>query len=155
MEQELASFDHVGAARIFAESMQSVLSSDEIANVSAELQAHQDAKQYPTKATIISAIFYLRFNIETTTDRHYNKVLKSFTGNAGGISSPGGGTMFGTIFTKDIEQLYAETKSFQFNASPVMLNVNFFGNGSKFLGNFMSGGVSTVGGTGGGSGRWK
>jgi hypothetical protein len=155
MENELVKADPAELIKLFTESMRSALPAEDIALVSSGLRAAQEGKQYPAKANVISAIFYLRFQIETTADRKYGNPIKTFTGNAGGISSPGGGALFGTVFTKDIELLYAETRSFQFNASPVMLNVNFFGKGSKFLGNFMSGGVSTVGGTGGGSGHWK
>lgn len=155
MDDVKLNYDPDLAAREFANSMAGLLEQDQIKAITADIMGTAAADQYPAKCTIISAIFYLRFTIEVTTDRGYGHVLKTFTGNAGGVSSPGGGVMFGTVFTKDLNRLYAETVSFQFNASPVMLNVNFFSKGHALLGNFMSGGVSTVGGTGGGTGRWK
>ncbi|QEN89292.1 VapA/VapB family virulence-associated protein [Labrys sp. KNU-23] len=155
MDDAKLNFDPNLAAREFANSMAGLLAQDQINAATADMLGAAAANQYPAKCSIISAIFYLRFTIEVTADRGYGRVLKTFTGNAGGISSPGGGALFGTVFTNDINRLYAETVSFQFNSSPVMLNVNFFSKGHAFLGNYMSGGVSTVGGTGGGSGHWK
>jgi hypothetical protein len=51
--------------------------------------------------------------------------------------------------------LYNNTQSFQFNATPVYLNINFFDGNGNFLGSFQSGGISTVLGTGGGNGSWS
>ena len=103
---------------------------------------------YGANGSVASMIFYLKFQVNVTGG-------KSFNGNAGGISSPGGGALFGDIYTDDINRLYSSTHSFQFNATPVYLNINFFDGNSNFLGSFQSGGISTVLGTGGGTGSWK
>lgn len=103
---------------------------------------------YPATGSVASMIFYLKFRVDVTNG-------KSFDGNAGGVSSPGGGALYGDIYTDDINRLYSDTVSFQFNATPVYTNLNFFDSHSNFLGSFQSGSVSTVLGTGGGKGSWS
>ncbi|MCK8495194.1 VapA/VapB family virulence-associated protein [Spirosoma sp. RP8] len=104
--------------------------------------------RYPATGSVASMIFYLKFRVDVTNG-------KSFEGNAGGVSSPGGGALFGDVYTDDIDRLYRDTVSFQFNATPVYTNLNFFDSHSNFLGSFQSGSVSTVLGTGGGKGSWS
>jgi hypothetical protein len=103
---------------------------------------------YPAKGSVASMVFYLQFQVAVTGG-------KTFNGKAGGISSPGGGALFGDIYTDDINRLYSSTVSFQFNATPVYTNLNFFDAQHNFLGSFQSGSVSTVLGTGGGTGSWS
>jgi len=106
----------------------------------------QTAK-YPAKGNVASLVFYLQFQV-------YIDGGKTFEGKAGGLSSPGGGALFGDVYTDDLAALYRDTVSFQFNATPVYLSVLFFDGNSKLLGHFQSGAVSTVLGTGGGTGHW-
>lgn len=103
---------------------------------------------YPAKGSVASFAFYLQFQVTVTGG-------KTFDGKAGGLSTPGGGALFGDVYTDDINRLYANTVSFQFNATPVYTNLNFFDSHSNFLGSFQSGSVSTVLGTGGGTGSWS
>ena len=97
--------------------------------------------------SVLSAIFYFKFNLAC---ENY-----TFDGTGGGISSPGGGALFGDIYSDNLELLYTNTEYFQFNCTPVYTSLLFFDNNSTLLGHFQSGSVSTVLGIGGGSGKWK
>ena len=103
---------------------------------------------YPAKGSSVSMIFYLQFQVSVDGG-------KTFNGKAGGISTPGGGALFGDIYTDDINRLYSNTVSFQFTSTPVYLSLVFFDGNSNVLGTFQSGSVSTVTGVGGGSGSWS
>ena len=106
------------------------------------------SSSYPAKGSVASFMFYLQFQVNVTNG-------KSFNGKAGGISSPGGGALFGDVYTNDINKLYWDTVSFQFNWTPVYTSLIFFDKHSNALGTYQSGSVSTVLGTGGGSGKWS
>ncbi|WP_281240126.1 VapA/VapB family virulence-associated protein [Flavobacterium praedii] len=103
---------------------------------------------YPAKGSSVSMIFYLQFQVSIDNG-------KTFNGKAGGISTPGGGALFGDIYTDDINRLYSNTVSFQFTSTPVYLSLIFFDNHSNVLGTFQCGSVSTVTGIGGGTGSWS
>ncbi|HEY0737665.1 MAG TPA: VapA/VapB family virulence-associated protein [Herpetosiphonaceae bacterium] len=104
--------------------------------------------KYPATGSVASLIFYLKFQVNITGG-------KTFDGNAGGASSPGGGALFGDVYTDDINRLYRDTVSFEFNATPVYLSILFFDGNSNLLGHFQSGALSTVLGIGGGKGEWS
>ncbi|MEA5456700.1 VapA/VapB family virulence-associated protein [Sinomonas sp. JGH33] len=133
-------------ANDFASSVEGRLDQDKIDAAVSSLLA--GAASYGANGNVASLIFYLKFQVNVNGG-------KSFNGNAGGISSPGGGALFGDVYTNDLQALYTQTRSFQFNATPVYLNINFFDGNGNFLGSFQSGGISTVLGTGGGSGSWS
>ena len=99
------------------------------------------------KGSVVSLIFYLRFDIESSEGH-------TFTGNAGGISTPGGGAEYGTLTILD-ENIYKNTTSFQFTNPPGYLSILFFDSDSTLLGHADLGSISTVVGTGGGSGSWS
>jgi len=105
---------------------------------------------YPANGSVASLIFYLQFQVNITAQGG-----RSFNGKAGGVSSPGGGALFGHVYTSDLSNLYASTHSFQFTGTPVYLSLIFFDSHSNALGTFQSGGISTVLGTGGGTGHWS
>ncbi|WAC01286.1 VapA/VapB family virulence-associated protein [Lacinutrix neustonica] len=107
-----------------------------------------ETQSYPANGSVASFIFYLKFQVNITGG-------KSFNGNAGGASTPGGGALIGDVYTSDINRLYKDTKSFQFNATPVYTSIIFFDGSSNVLGTFQAGAVSTVAGIGGGSGSWS
>ncbi|HEY0603384.1 MAG TPA: VapA/VapB family virulence-associated protein [Herpetosiphonaceae bacterium] len=104
--------------------------------------------KYAATGSVASLIFYLKFQVSI-------KGGKTFNGNAGGASSPGGGALFGDVYTDDLDRLYRDTVSFEFNATPVYLSILFFDGNSNLLGHFQSGAVSTVLGIGGGKGEWS
>lgn len=127
-------------------SLHSVLDNDKLVAAEAALLSTQTA--YPANGSVASFIFYFVFQVTV-------KSGKQFNGKGGGISTPGGGALFGDVYSDDINRLYRDTVSFQFNCTPVYTNLNFFDKHSNFLGSFQSGSVSTVTGTGGGSGNWS
>lgn len=127
-------------------SLHAVLNKDQLTAAETAILSTQTA--YPANGSVASFIFYFVFQVSV-------KGGKQFNGKGGGISSPGGGALFGDIYTDDINRLYRDTVSFQFNCTPVFTNLNFFDKHSNFLGSFQSGSVSTVAGTGGGSGSWS
>jgi len=106
--------------------------------------------KYPASGSVASFMFYLQFQVNIKESGG-----KSFNGKAGGLSTPGGGALIGDVYTDDLNRLYQDTVSFQFNASPVYTSLLFFDKPSNLLGHFQSGSVSTVGGIGGGSGKWS
>ncbi len=106
--------------------------------------------KYSAKTTLASAIFYIKVDTQITSEGG-----KHFSGNAGGLSSPGGGVLFGDLYTNDLEMLYKNTVSFQITMTPVFCSVLFFDSSSNLLGHFEGGGVSTISGVAGGTGSWS
>lgn len=133
-------------AKNLKNSLQGVLEKDKLEATESAFLSTQTA--YPANGSVASFIFYFVFQVTV-------KSGKQFNGKGGGISTPGGGALFGDVYTDDIERLYRDTVSFQFNCTPVYTNLNFFDKHSNFLGSFQSGSVSTVTGTGGGNGSWS
>jgi hypothetical protein len=84
---------------------------------------------------------------------------KTFNGSAWGVSFPGGGALFGDVYltaaAPTLDQLYSKTSSWTFTATPVYTAFYFFDSKEVLLGHFQAGSVSTVTGTGGGSGGWS
>ena len=103
---------------------------------------------YLTNGSLASAVFYVRVKLSMQPGDH------NFTGNAGGIFTPGGGALFGTLFTDNLANLIANAESFELHAAAAYTGVLFFDSSSNLLGHFESGSVSTVVGTGGGTGSW-
>lgn len=135
-------------ANDFATSVYGAMEAEQIDATVDALLASAAATAYPATGSVASLLFYMKFQVSIKGGG------KTFNGNAGGISTPGGGALFGDVYTDDVKRLYSSTVSFQFNATPVYLNINFFDGKSNFLGHLQSGGISTVLGTGGGSGAW-
>lgn len=133
-------------AHDFRVAMHEKLEPEQIDNVADALMA--SAKAYPATGNVASLIFYLKFQVSITDG-------KTFDGHAGGASSPGGGALFGHVYTDDLERLYRDTVSFEFQGTPVYLSILFFDGNSNLLGHFQSGAVSTVIGVGGGKGDWS
>jgi hypothetical protein len=106
------------------------------------------AQKIPATGNLVGAIFYVKPQVTVTNG-------KTFNGNGGGIFTPGGGALFGDVYTDDLNRLYAKTVSFQITSTPVYCSIVFFDSDSNALGSFQSGGISTVTGTGGGSGSWS
>jgi len=104
---------------------------------------------YPATGSVASFIFYLQFQVTIK-----GKDGLTFDGKAGGVSTPGGGALFGDVYTDDLPRLYRETSRFEFQGTPVYLSILFFNDKSNLLGHFQAGAVSTVTGIGGGSGNW-
>lgn len=120
---------------------------EKIDAAAAKLQA-TSSSSYSANGSIASAIFYLKVQVKVSGG-------KTFNGDAGGVATPGGGALFGDVYTDDINALYANTKSFELNAAAAYTSVLFFDGSSNLLGNFQSGSVSTVIGVFGGSGSWS
>lgn len=136
-------------AKDFVASCKDIDLSQEVIDSVADGIVNESNASYTVQGSVASFIFYQRFQAEV-------KGGKTFKGDAGGVSGPGGGGFWGTLYTDDIQRLYRDTISFQYNVQTAYLNINFFDRNSKFLGHIQAGGVSTlVVGVGGGSGSWK
>ena len=100
--------------------------------------------------SVLCLVFYWRITLDTP-DGH------TYVGNAGGIGSIGGGAIQGGSLAgvPDLNTLYANAVSFQFNSAAAALNVNFFDASSNLVGTFIGGGIGICLGTGGGSGSWS
>ena len=103
---------------------------------------------YPAHGSVASLVFYLKVQVVINDG-------KTFDGDAWGLAFPGGGALFGDVYTDDLNALYSNTVSFAITATPVYTAVYFFDGGSSLLGHFQAGSVSTVGGSGGGKGSWS
>jgi hypothetical protein len=106
---------------------------------------------YPAHGSLASLIFYVKVQVVINDG-------KTFDGNAGGAFTPGGGALFGDVYTDDINALYSNTHSFELHsvAIPVAYTaVLFFDGSSNLLGHFEAGAVTTVTGIGGGTGSWS
>ena len=106
------------------------------------------ATAYPATGSLASLVFYVKVQVQVTNG-------KTFDGHEYGVSSPGGGALFGDVYTSDINALYSNTDSFMVVSTPAYVSVIFFDKHHTTLGNFQSGAVSTVSGTGGGKGSWS
>lgn len=112
--------------------------------------ALSSTSSYPANGSIASAVIWMKCQCVITSPGG-----KTFNGSSWGISFPGGGALFGDVYTSDLDALYANTKSFALAATPVYTSFTFFDGSSNALGSFQAGSVSTVSGTGGGSGSWS
>jgi hypothetical protein len=138
--------DRATIANDFSESARGKLPDHAIEAAVNTLKAAETA--YAAHGSVASMIFYLRFGVTVNGG-------KNFQGDAGGLASPGGGALFGDVYTDNLARLYSDTRSFQFTATPVYTSLLFFDGSSNLLGHFQAGAVSIVTGTGGGSGRWS
>lgn len=80
---------------------------------------------------------------------------KNYSAHGGGVGNPGIGVWGGHVYTDDIERLYRDTISCQFNTTAFYCSIVYFDGNSNALGTFQGGGIGTSGATGGGSGRWS
>lgn len=113
-----------------------------------------DATSFYCKGAVVSAIFYLKFQLNFEMDGR----SWEFNGKAGGASTPGGGALFGTLFIAadhTVKELLKYTDGFWFMCTPTYTSVYFYADDNDFLGHFQSGSVSSVLGSGGGKGSWK
>jgi len=131
----------------FRTAMHGKMPEDDINNIVASLTALAGATAYPAEGSIASLLFYMKVQVTV-------KDSKTFNGNAGTIGSPGGGALWGHLYTDDINLVYRDTQSFELNATPVYTSIIFFNGKSQVLGSFQAGALSTVLGIGGGTGSW-
>lgn len=103
---------------------------------------------YPANGSIASMVFYMKCQCTIIGG-------KTFNGSAWGVSFPGGGALKGDVYTSDINALYANTVSFTLVATSVYTTFIFNDVNGNALGSFQAGAISTVNGTGGGSGSWS
>lgn len=130
----------------FATHLQGKLPQSQIDSITSSLRAATN--KYPATGSIVSLVFYLQIQVSI-------KGGETFNGKAGGVSTPGGGALFGDVYTDDLSKLYANTVSFEFQSTPVYFSVLFFDGNSNLLGHFQAGAVSIVSGIGGGKGGWS
>jgi hypothetical protein len=108
------------------------------------------SQTYPANGSIVSLVAYLRVQVSIKDGG------KTFTGDLFGLSTPGGGALFGDVYTDDLDRLYSDTTRFLCETLPLYLSIQFFDKNGTLLGHFQSGAVSTVAGlSGGGSGNWS
>jgi hypothetical protein len=107
----------------------------------------KEVTAYPATGAIASFGLYIRVTVNIKDGKH-------FTGDSGGLTTPGGGALFGDVYTSDINALYNNTVSFAFVVTPVYASVYFFDSSHNLLGNFQAGAVGISTGSGGGTGSW-
>ena len=104
---------------------------------------------YAADGAIVSGVFWVELRVNS-----WDGQGQQFTGEGGGIFTPGGGALIGAVYTDDLETLLASTTRFEVNAAAAYTSGVFFDDDSNCLGSYQSGSVSTVVGIGGGSGSW-
>ena len=144
--QEQSTVDKNVIAQDFVARHTETLGAEKANTVANSILSTQTA--YPAKGTILGAIFYTRITVNVDGG-------KGCVCNGGGLSGIGGGALIGDIYTDDINRLYRDTVSFEFNAAFAYTSVLFFDKNSNLLGSFQSGSVSTIAGVGGGSCSWS
>lgn len=129
--------------------------SEEVINKSLEQISETKLKaatSVSAKGSLASLVFYVKAQCSINGG-------KTFDGSAWGVSFPGGGALFGDVYLSDaassLDDLYKRTTSFTFTATPVYTAFYFWDSKNTLLGHFQAGSVSTVTGTGGGSGSWS
>nr|AKG90540.1 virulence-associated protein VapR [Prescottella equi] len=118
-----------------------------------ELKNSDSEQQYPVHGFAASFIFYQTVSILIDDDGR-GRAGRTFEGEAGGITTPGAAGFVGVLFTSDLERLYRETVSFEYNAVGPYLNINLFAGDGSLLGHVQSGAISILVGIGGGNGTW-
>lgn len=145
-------------AKDFQENFVGTLSDTAVDNTVAELHKIDEASlksaaSYGANGSLASLIFYVKVQCVVTGSNG-----KTFDGQAWGVSFPGGGALFGDVYlsgASSLDDLYSRTAGFTFTATPVYTAFYFFDSSDNLLGHFQAGSISTVTGTGGGSGGWK
>ncbi len=105
---------------------------------------------YAADGAIVSGIFWVQVTVND-----WDGQPKSYTGEGGGVFTPGGGALIGAVYTDDLDGLLANTSRFEVNAAAAYTSIVFFDDDSNCLGSYQSGSVSTVVGIGGGKGSWS
>jgi hypothetical protein len=104
---------------------------------------------YAADGAIVSGVFWVEIRVNS-----WDGQAKQFTGEGGGVFTPGGGALIGAVYTDDLDGLLANTTRFEVNAAAAYTSAVFFDDDSNCLGSYQSGSVSTVIGIGGGKGSW-
>jgi len=154
MTETVTEIDRDQVASDFRELFANQLPQEAIDNVAAHLASAPKASlaaaattAYPATGSIASLILYTKCQCTI-------KGGKTFDGSTWGVAFPGGGALFGDVYTDDINKMYSKTSSFALAATPVYTSFIFMDDSGNALGSFQAGSVSTVTGTGGGSGHW-
>jgi len=105
---------------------------------------------YAANGAIVSGVFWVQVTVND-----WDGQPKSYTGEGGGVFTPGGGALIGAVYTDDLDGLLANTSRFEVNAAAAYPSIVFFDDDSNCLGSYQSGSVSTVVGIGGGKGSWS
>jgi len=108
-----------------------------------------DTTAYAANGAIVSGVFLVEVRVDS-----WDGQPKQFTGEGGGVFTPGGGALIGAVYTDDLDGLLANTSRFEVNAAAAYTSIVFFDDDSNCLGSYQSGSVSTVIGIGGGKGSW-
>jgi hypothetical protein len=107
-----------------------------------------DLTAYYADCLIDSYLFYASLKVTVSG----GKILD---GDAGGIFTPGVSRAYGTIYTSDIDALYANTTNFYVASAAAYFTLVFFDSDHNSLGSFQAGSIGSVFGTGGGTGTWS
>lgn len=151
MSDSVETASRADVAADFASHFDGTLPDHVVANAVAHLQSAPLAATttaYPANGSIASIVIWMKCQCTITGG-------KTFDGSSWGIAFPGGGALIGDVYTDDLAALYANTQSFALAATPVYTSFVFFDGNHNSLGSFQAGSVSTVAGTGGGSGSWS
>jgi|LNFM01.1.fsa_nt_gb hypothetical protein len=138
--------DRARIAKDFAEVFGKKLDAMKLTSITNSITAN--TTPYAANGSIAAIVIWDRVQV-TINDG------KTFDGDAWGLGGIGGGALIGTVYTADINALYANTRRFQVTATPVYTSVVFLDENSAALGTFQAGSVSTVTAVSGGSGSWS
>ncbi len=140
-------------AESFATRMAGILDDEKIAKAVHSLET--ETNSFPCSGGVFSFIFYIHFGLNGNPVPGVGPQGPFFSGNAGGVSVPGGGSINGRVYTSDLASLVKNTVSFEFNAAAAYTGLLFFDASSNLLGHLEAASKSTVIGVGGGTGSWS
>ncbi|NKU38745.1 VapA/VapB family virulence-associated protein [Rhodococcus hoagii] len=104
-------------------------------------------EQYAVHGVVFSAVFYNHVRISVDGGM-------TFDGEGGGLSTPGGGALWGNLMTSDLLCSSYTTKLRRSNVFGPYLKINFYDSYGGILGSVHASGVSAMIGRSGRSGRW-
>jgi hypothetical protein len=146
MSQEFAETLHK-AAHDFRENFSEKLGEEKTDQIVEKMLAADTA--YAADGAIVSGVFWVEVRVNNWDGQDLQ-----YTGEGGGVFTPGGGALIGAVYTDDLPGLLANTTRFEVNAAAAYTSIVFFDDDSNCLGSYQSGSVSTVVGIGGGKGTW-
>jgi len=95
---------------------------------------------YPANGSVASLVFGLQISCQITNGKQFQDWIW-------GAALPGGGALFGDVYTNDIKKLYAATTQVIATFTPVYTAFYWLDASNTNLGYFQAGSISTVAGS--------
>jgi hypothetical protein len=100
--------------------------------------------KYPATGSVASLVFGLKIACQITNGKQFQKWIW-------GAAIPGGGALFGDVYTNDLNSLYNNVASVAATFTSVYTAFYWYDANGFLLGEFQAGSISTVSGAAGAS----